>query len=525
MEFSLLSEDLLRKSGINVNSEVWEIMIKSHAEYPFMISLTDTLTELAIPFKLGRVSKEVMMNLDFPVLIGNNRSQVNNNMIEIVQSKFDLHNNNVLDRWDGMVLILEKNFKIANPSYLRKVNVLEKGKINKLVAICVAILASIYWSGIYRNLASLLFSFSAMIGFLILFLILKNKMGLSDSGFRKVCRYGQNLDCGRVLNFKFGKLSEVFSIEVAGLTYFSLSYTYSLFVFMNNSANGGIIFLLLQSSLACLAAASLLWIQWQIIGKWCILCLLVGLVLFLQLGILIYEYRSGNSWVGHTAYFYREFILFVVLGSGSYALACFIKFSAFRRRHSLTLEIENVRWKANYETFNFKLGMQLRVNGDDCMDDITFGSDAAKFKIIIALKPLCFSCADAFNKLLELVVEFSEETCLILKIISSSELERQVALNALKIYFCNFKKSEQSNIATKEKINALQDLFNSISGLKGNEKMSSSNKFEELLDSNNRWAVANCIIQSPTIYLNSYKVPAEYDYSDIVQILKRKIMN
>ena len=113
LNFSEITYKYLKSCKIKVSFAFLEKRIKSHPEYPALLSFTDTLDELGLEYMTVRAEQEHIAEFRYPFLAGTPKAV---SSFEIVTSLQYYENNKekFLNRWDGVALMVNSSQSISN---------------------------------------------------------------------------------------------------------------------------------------------------------------------------------------------------------------------------------------------------------------------------------------------------------------------------------------------------------------------------------------------------------------------------
>src|SRR5690606_37160410 len=101
--------------GIPVSKTYLRKCIGSHPDYLSILSISDTLAQLGIPHSVVRIEKENLGELPFPYLL---HLENDNRAFIIIKSEKDLKKKTeILENWDGVVILAEANGEIVDEEH------------------------------------------------------------------------------------------------------------------------------------------------------------------------------------------------------------------------------------------------------------------------------------------------------------------------------------------------------------------------------------------------------------------------
>lgn len=251
-------------------------------------SITNTLDYFEIKNIVAEVPKESLNSLPNTfiaqfsknnqftfVLVNKEKNKLN--IIVDEKNTVLISNEEFLENWTGLIIAIEKNEKT-------KKNVNQKEKILKTVLIIFALLAILHISIITKSVLQTGYFTLSIIGFVISFLIVKEKLNL-NSVPSKFCTLTKNSNCETVLNSKESKIFDFIDLSDSSIVYFS--FIVLTFIYNPNGALFQIVSLL---SLPIIIYS--IFYQKFKIKKWCPLCLGIAFILTLQFAIVFFTYKN-----------------------------------------------------------------------------------------------------------------------------------------------------------------------------------------------------------------------------------------
>jgi len=291
---------LLKNNKIGINEDELEFQLLSHPTYPSLHAITGVLDH----FSVKNFALEIPRNIETFNLLPNSflafvKDDIYNGLVLInkqnqgCQLSFDdkkktmLSASDFVEVWTGIVVIIdEENQKFASES--KKKYFTDRNIIIVLVSF-LAILF-LYKTTLFPAIHFLL----SVAGLAICILILNHELGISSKMLDKFCsKESKKTSCDAVLNSKGANLFGFLKLSDVGIIYFvSLILSWSLLK-NNNTSNNSIILITL---LALPFTFYSIFYQYKVAKKWCLLCLSVVLILWLQaISLYFSDFRFDNA--------------------------------------------------------------------------------------------------------------------------------------------------------------------------------------------------------------------------------------
>ena len=114
-EFDQTVERLFYASGIDVDREFLKRRLRSHPNYPSLLSLTDTLEELEIDYAAAEVEKSQLSELEPPFMAHTSENHYDDYVIIENKKQLKAQRDELMRIWDGIVIMLDGEAKPIDP--------------------------------------------------------------------------------------------------------------------------------------------------------------------------------------------------------------------------------------------------------------------------------------------------------------------------------------------------------------------------------------------------------------------------
>lgn len=386
---------------INRYSEIkneFKDLFLSHPNYPSLFAITDSLDLLSVENAAVRVSKEQIVDLpsnflayfkDELILVEKAKNFVRINTIK--KGSLKLSYEKFLLDWNGVIVAIEPNNVIARENLKIEFSWL-KYSLPLLLLVGLSVFYNVY------NLFSLVFLTTSVLGFIVSVFIVQEKLGFKNSIISKFCNLSTHSSCNSVINFKEGINNKWLSFSDLPLIFFGASVI-AILVQPLQSA----IFIGFLSLLAIPVIVSSIWIQKFEIQKWCVMCLAVSGLIFIQSAIW---FASDLFTLSFSFYDVFPFLFSLVLLIPMWlALKTMIK-NILDSENSLK---EMKKFKRNYSLLNFLSKKVSYTNGFEDLRGLTFGNRNAAVKLSVIISPSCEHCHKTFQEAFDLVLRFPDK--------------------------------------------------------------------------------------------------------------------
>lgn len=503
----------IRVTGATVKS-----YLLAHPHYPSLKSVCDALTKWNVENYPLNLDLEEIKALEMPFIAhlkSGGGQLVFVEKIESGQVFYFLSGNKMIEedfemfseKLSGAVVVFEANKDSGEKEYRQH----HQNEILNKSLLPLAIISLIAWMIIV--FVSSFGKLTFQPGYLFLGLLVTKAIGLAASVFLvlhelkvhtpladKICGFSSKTDCDTVLSSNASKVFGWLNWADAGLIYF----TGSLLYLAGINASSSIWVLALISALALPYPVFSIYYQAVKTKKWCPFCLVVQGILIAEFILLLPVLLQVNI----------SFIQVLQLGVSFLIPAVFwLLFKAYRNAIQEHNKVRNsyLGFKRNPEIFRFLLRINVRKEIPITQNSLVLGNPDAPVTVTAFLSLYCNPCANTFKGLKELL-----ENCPELKINAVFSVyedeESKKLINTLYHIYRNKGQVQTADFLykwytiPKQNRKTLYEKEQLPGGFDITEIVSEENK--NLFEENN-------VAGTPTIFVNGYKYPGQYEYSDI----------
>jgi uncharacterized membrane protein len=353
---------------------------------------------------------------------------------------------------------------------------------------------------------------SSHFGFQFIALVLTKIFGLTASIFLvlhefkvhtpladKICGFSSKTDCDTILSSNASKLFAWVNWADAGIIFFSGT----LIFLLGASGNNSLWILSIISALSLPYPVFSIYYQSVKLKKWCPFCLMVQLVLIVEFFLLIPVFKSVS---------FSSLELLQLIISFSIPAVIWLIFKAFynKSEEQKKEHYSFLQFKRNPDVFLHLLQRSGYTEFHENENSLALGNPDAKLTITAFLSLYCSPCAGAFNKLKKLLDDCPEvKVNAVFSVYNDDESKKLI--NTL--YSTYYKKGAEQT---------LDFLYKWYSMPKQNRKSMYENGLQEDDDVAKQVGEKNKalfeqykIVGTPTICVNGYKFPTQYEYSDM----------
>ncbi len=510
--YYLLTSFLL-KEDIHLNQDELKLQLLSHPSYPSLHSVTGVLDHFGIENMALEVpnNRETLFQLPnyFMALASNENIEEfviitqHENDIELLygnKKKERVSIDKFLDIWNGIIVVIEKtNSKLPT----KKVN--NPFLLNSLFFLSISIVLGVFFF-LKPSLFQSAHFIMSLAGIWISFLIIKHEFGFQSKTLDKICTANKATNCDAVLNSKGASLSNYFKLSDISLIYFiGLAISNIFIINFSASANAIIIISLLALPITFYS----IYYQYNIVKKWCPLCLGVVVVLWLQCCTLFFNQTLISSIKLDNKSSFILFFSFLITAS----IWLFIKPLLKKQQELEKLEIEHYKFKRNFELFNavYSKGKMIDTRPIDSKE-IVLGNKNAPLRILIVTNPQCFYCKEAHTDLEKVLHRNPGKVTIVIRFNVPKDkdtIATKIANRILEIY--NTESEENCREALNEVYKSDTDLNQWL--YKWGD--SSDPTFNNVIEAQQSWCHDNSINFTPAIFVNNKPFPKEYNRSDL----------
>ncbi len=493
--------------------------IKSHADYPALTSATDTLDYIGIEYDAIMVDKSNLTQLTYPLLAHTN---TNDGSLVLVRNSKNF-TKTLLEQWSGVAFIAKPQQKPKNSTYNKVVReerqYIYKVKLLLFTLVIFILLPFIFHYNLY-GIYAVLHGVLSIFGLYISSLIQQQELGIANAITNTLCKSQD--DCHKVINSKAATLIWGIKWSDVGIIYFStvillqsvFAYTYNLESYLTSFS--------ILSWMAIPFTLFSIFYQKSIAKKWCTLCLLTLIVLWLQAVLCI---KNSTSFKWNALLTPLLAICFCLLIISAIWILLIKPIIIKLNKQGSQINSLN-RFKYNATFFIENLTSSKRIDIPVKASDLQLANSSAPIQLVVACNPFCSPCVDAHFLLENILSYSSKQIGLTIHFMANHNTINSIrsgALNAIyksiSIYNALINKNAIHNILHNwfiaNNIEKFEFLNRNDSQL---SKLTQMNNVEIIKKSDtSSWDKE--IEYTPTLLINGYKLPSEYTIKDFIKIL------
>ncbi|WP_136667725.1 vitamin K epoxide reductase family protein [Flavobacterium sp. H122] len=367
--------------------ELFEEAFLSHPNYPSLFAVTDSLNYLTIENLAVKIPKEQFIELpesflavfkEELVLVYKEGSSV---LIENEKGKKqNLSSDGFLKDWSQIIVVVESNSEANNFQFNKNYS----KWLLYFLPVTLLVLLSVFSNNF--SAFSYFFLGTTLVGLVFSVLILQEKFGIKTELGSKLCNMSAESSCDSVIKSNDSEIFNGLSFYDLPILFFGINF---LSILVNPVSSDFIIPVLSLISIPFLVYS--IWLQKVKIKKWCLLCLGVSSIIFIQSFPCFFENFSfeKNFFSGISAYLISSVLVFTIW---------FLMKPLLEKGMQLKDEL-NVykRFKRNFKLFKFLLKKIEIQEGFETLKGIQYGNSNAVIKLTLFLSPSCGHCHKAFR--------------------------------------------------------------------------------------------------------------------------------
>jgi protein-disulfide isomerase/uncharacterized membrane protein len=498
-------EKIVKKLNLKVSENTLKTAFKFHPDYPSLSALSDILSEWQVDNLAVKISPQQLQEITFPaiapiddglegyfVLLQNFENQqvtywdsekgIITESIELFTSK-----------WQGVTLLLEITDKSAEPNFAethRKQTFANAEKWLGFITLGLVALSGFAVSETWQNAALWLI---LTLGTAVSTIILLGEYGIKSPTIEKLCNLNNQTNCDTVLASSGSKLFQYFSWAEIGFWYFAGSSIFTLICFLTHKFDY-LSTLTIVSLIALPYTVFSVYYQWQVVKKWCTLCLVIQAILVLEFIVLF-----NNNPLAISS-FNLVYLLIISLLLPT-AIWGFIKQSLEKARTLPDLERSVMAYKYNTNLFTNLLENQRYVHTG--VSNITAGNPEASVLITMVSNPFCGPCAKAHEAVEKLLGGYADYIKVEYVFTGNPQSEEVIK------HLCSLPEEQQHE--------ALHDWYKIVNYEKWATKYPTTinQASENQLLEHRAWSNQAQISHTPTFFINGKELVSPYTVQDL----------
>lgn len=508
--FSFLFQ-YLKKENINIDQDEFTFQVQSHADYPSLLAVSDTLSFFNIDNLATRIDFEDIIHLPerFVALLNGTNNKTFLALVEKEgegfkfqqeKERIKVSGNAFKDIFQNIVLLAEKE---------EVDEVKTKAKFNPAVLLLLGATFFIAFLALSKvSVNVILFAVLAVIGVYFSVEAIFKELGIQSKFSESVCTITASADCDTVIKSKGLSFLEKFNYTNFGATFFITQLLLLFVMLVGNKVNA--FFEVQFILLLCAIPVTFLSVYHQavIAKKWCPICLFIIGLLYVEL-LLIYFLNPVAI-----QFDVLNAVVFLFLFTMTYFFVNMIK-EVFKLKNAQRNELLAAnRFKRNFKLFKSALNDAdtANVELDSCA--MIVGNPNAKLVITLVTNPFCGFCKEAHKIIENIYKAHKEDICINFSfnynIQREKEKSKEIHHKLVQIYF------DQGPELFME---AMKNWFEKDIAPTYDKVFMNELKINEILNQQFLSNERNNITFTPGIVLNNAIFPKCYDRNDLIYFI------
>lgn len=376
-------------------------------------------------------------------------------------------------------------------------------KYTSIAAIFLLVIAGLGSNGTYHRLGVISLLVLNVTGIYIGWLLIQKQQHIPNDHADKICSMLKKSSCDSVLASSAAKFMGIIGWSEIGLSYF-ISNT--LIVIL---APHLIPYLALINIVGLPYSFWSVWYQKFRIKEWCPLCLIVQILLWMVFVVnLIFVYVAIPPFT----------VLGIVLTGCIYIVPLLIINTLLpkldKEKYVGYLEKEMRHLRLNPDVFKVLLHQQLHCEVDFSASRILWGNKDANMIVTIVTNPHCYHCSRMHRRVVQLLAKVNDAICVQYILHASKEEYESSSVFLISAYLSDeISKIEKKEIYDQwfeEGKNNKEEFFEKYH-LNTDQK-----DVQAELQSHKQWKGLKEINGTPTVFINGYELPRQYQIEDLI---------
>jgi uncharacterized membrane protein len=499
----------LQNVNDNVKIDISEFNknLQRHSDYPSLLSIVDVISDFG--FKSSAYKLE---NKDFDSLPSFFLAQIKNNEYKATELVLIEKKDNFI-LFDGIQLNLDDFLQLSTGVFIlveNKNTSTKKYYISCMMFLLIGVFLYFFSNGLFSYYILLSLSVS---GLYLSVYFFESLFNIRIASLNNICQKDKISDCKAISNSKKWKIFNYINFSDLSLAFFTTQIICVISLFLNVSTALITEMYLLNGIFIIPIIILSVFYQFFIEKKWCKVCLLIVLNLITQLAFAFYLYSS----LGYPDFKYYSFITFGLIYILCFILWTLILKKVLQKNKELTEINESLNSiTGDYDIFKAALLSKDRKNVAIYNDKhlLSFGSGIDVLNITIVTDPFCKYCKTT-NKIIRSILEKHSQNIKVNFLFNVDFTHKYINFyrEIVDSYLKNNEKAFFDFICNENNIKTLDDNIN----------FPHLAKIDEYLVSQNMLCKANKITFFPTVLINGYEYPLNYDSKKLENFINQLI--
>jgi len=504
-EFWMIVHSWLHACDIKLNKNYIREELSTHPDYPSLLSVVDFLETGGLRYKAIHADASYIHSFNYP-LLAHMRKPGDERMHMIANVEAWDEQKEITRHWSGIVVYTEKNARWKNQQNADHHRNEMKNRFVTLGFLATSLGLFILSLVQYYDPLRVIYGLLSLAGLTCSLFALGTELGFQHAFVKQVCGAVGSGGCEQVLKSRFAKGIAGITPADAAVLYFSAQYI----LYIVSSYQVFLISGLLYFSFSGMAVAVLsIYLQARL-KQWCVLCLGIVAVLFLQGGL---AFGLANAAPARLLPVLIFAVLVVVLSLILLPVKQLIKVNTSNKWKLAELK----KWKLDPDLFVTQWKQEQQTDHTVWENDLVIGDPSAPLLITVACNPYCNPCSKAHKQLDQLLQRAGDKIRVVLRLTYNKDDNndrRTVAARAILQ-----KASSLHN--TRELQQMLTDWFEWMDHDKWAAKWRPDNNIavDLRMRRHDQWMEESRISHTPTFFINGKKLPGKYSLGDVEPLL------
>ncbi len=501
---------LLKQNRISFDKEELTFQIQSHPSYPSLHAITGVLDH----FNIENVAADVPTNTEtllqlpdcFIAQVNNkhgkdlvvvDRKKLDYNIYNTENKKEKLTEKDFLGKFTGIIVAVEQSQE----------NSQTKSKSNTTRFVALGLLTLFASFLIYSSSTSwytIIYIVLSILGIITSIAIVKQELGLKTAIGDAFCSGSDDKkDCDAVLTSKGAELIKGYKLSDLSILYFSGLALLTLSQITNPVHSYTISLLAIPITLYSL------YYQYAVVKKWCLLCLSIVGILWLQAVVPLIT----NTFI--ESFSIVDFTTLVLITLATWLTWNYLKPLIHQVTELKKEKIENVKFKRNYTLFSSLLQKSPQINTQiENSEEIVFGNPYSPLELTIITNPFCGHCKPVHKHIHDILNRYNDNVKIKIRFnVNTEDTDNdlfKITNSLLSIYHIK---------GAQECLQAMDEIYNGEKPDKWLNKWEDSTKkdlYKKELERESSWCKENTINFTPEILVNGKSFPKEYNRTDLI---------
>lgn len=502
-------ELLLKRNKIFFDKKELSFQIKSHPSYPSLHAITGVLDHFGIENIAADVpvNSETLLQLPDCFLVQVQSNQIkdlavverknNNYFLYLEDKKEKLTEIEFLKKFTGIIVVVEKDEENNQKP--------KETKLKELIGFVILALLSSYIFFINKtSWHSIVYLLLSITGLVTSIAIVKQELGLKTTIGNAFCSGAdEKKDCDAVLTSKGAEIIKGYKLSDLSILYF-IGLTFLTLIQITKPTLSYAI-----SLLAIPITLYSLYYQYAVVKKWCLLCLSIVVVLWLQAVFPLIKNVFSNDFL------VNDFVILFITATLTWLIWSYIKPLLIEVNSLRKERIESVKFKRNFGLFNSLLQKSSTLNTSiQSIEEIVLGNPNSALEIVVVTNPFCGHCKPVHKHIDEILKRYNENVKIVIRFnINVNDKDSDaVKITSRLIEIYNIE-------GAKFCLEAMDDIYG---GQKPKDWLikwkdcTNKEKYILELETEKDWCKKNTINFTPEILVNGKSYPKEYNRTDLI---------